>query len=334
MSDRSALATVFLDGTAWTGGRRAPLAGDASNRRYERVWHAKTGEPAVLMDAPPEHGEDVRPFVDIATHLRAIGLSAPQVIAENADAGFLLLEDLGDALFSTVLRQAPELEMELYQGAIDVLIHLHAQEMPQLEPYFPELLTNHADLVFDTYVTPISGAPDDTLRARFHNSFSDILAQTISGEPVLVQRDYHADNLLWLPDRAGVARVGLLDFQDAMAGHPAFDVMSLLQDVRRDVSASVEAAMLRHYIAQTGWDDHTFRTAYAVLGAQRSLRILGVFGRLSLQHGKPHYLNFVPKTWDNLCTNLNHPALAAVADLLLSVLPAPTVDALNRLKPT
>lgn len=333
MSDRAALARSFLDTTPWAGGRTALLAGDASNRRYERVWHTRTGETAVLMDAPPERGEDVRPFVHIARHLRGIGLSAPKIIAQSPQDGFLLLEDLGDDLFTRVLARDPGPEMTFYSAATDVLIALHRAELPQLEPYSVDLMIEHADLMFEKYLAPIRGHDDPALRARFAARFGEILAQTAQSPPVLVQRDYHADNLLWLPDRQGIARVGLLDFQDALAGHPAFDLMSLLQDIRRDVPAGVEAAMIRRYIDQTGWDDHGFRTAYMVLGAQRSLRILGVFARLAVDFGKPQYLPIMPKVWDNLRLNLEHPALAPVADMLLEVLPAPTPDALARLKP-
>lgn len=331
MADRATLARTFLETTPWAGGQLEPLAGDASNRRYDRVRHPQSGKTAVLMDAPPESGEDVRPFARIARHLRGIGLSAPEILAEAPGTGFLLLEDLGDDLYTRVLRREPELERELYAAATDVLIALHDAPLPSLEPNTPDLLAEHADLVFAKYAAPIAGQDNPSLRARFEDRFSEILAQTVPGAQVLVQRDYHADNLLWLPSRSGVARVGLLDFQDAVTGHPAFDLMSLLQDARRDVPAGIEAAMIRRYIAATGIDDHGFRTAYAVLGAQRSLRILGVFGRLALDLGKPHYLVFMPRVWRNLCLNLEHPALAPVADMLLNALPPPTPDNLARL---
>ena len=334
MPDRDALATAFLETTAWAGGRRAPLAGDASNRRYERVFQRETGKAAVLMDAPPDRGEDVRPFVRIAKDLRGIGLSAPDIIAENPKAGFLLLEDLGDGLFSRILNADPSQEMRLYTGATDVLIHLHQHEFPLLEPFSGTLIAEHADLVFDTYVAPVSGEVDPALRSRVRAQLEEALHQVAHPAPVMVLRDFHADNLLWLPERDGLARIGLLDFQDAMAGHPAFDVMSLLQDVRRDVSAATEAAMIRHYVEQTSWNDHDFRSAYAVFGALRSIRILAVFGRLSLSYSKPHYLDYMPRTWRNLTINLEHPILAPVADTLLGILPSPTPENLNRLKPS
>ena len=173
---------------------------------------------------------------------------------------------------------------------------------------------------------------DAALEAEFAGRFREILEATTTGAVVLVQRDYHADNLLWLPERAGAARVGLLDFQDAMAGHPGYDLVSLLQDVRRDVSAEVEAEMLRHYITESGVEDAAFRTAYAVLGAQRNLRILGVFGRLGLDYGKPQYVDMIPKVWAHVMRDLEHPALAPVAGLLRDALPAPTADVLARLR--
>ena len=150
---------------------------------------------------------------------------------------------------------------------------------------------------------------------------------------VLVQRDYHAENLLWLPDRQGVARVGLLDFQAARAGHRAYDLVSLLQDARRDVPAGVEMRMLDRYIAKTGVDELGFRTAYTVLGVQRNLRILGVFARLSLDYGKPQYVNLIPRVWDHMNRGLEHPALAPVADIIRGAMPAPTPKFLKRFYP-
>jgi len=159
-----------------------------------------------------------------------------------------------------------------------------------------------------------------------------LLAQHAADATVVIQRDYHAENLLWLPDRDGVARVGLLDFQDAMLGHPAYDLVSLLQDARRDVPAEIELSMTRRFIDRSGVDEHGFRTAYAVLGVQRNLRILGVFARLSLDYGKPHYVDLIPRVWAHLRRGVDHPAMAPVADLLLQTLPLPTADNLNRLK--
>ena len=333
MTDRSVLADAFLASTRWAKARRSPLAGDASNRRYERLNMPETGETAVLMDAPPEKGEDVQPFIQIARHLHGLGLSAPEIFAEDAEYGFLLIEDLGDDLFSRVIPRLPDLERTLYEAATDVLVALHDAPMPKLESYSPDLMTRMASLAFSKYRDPVIGTPDSDTQTRFAQRFEDILAQTTNSiPPVLTQRDYHADNLLWLPERKDVARVGLLDFQDAMSAHPAYDLVSLLQDVRRDVPAAIEAAMIDRYIMATGVDDHLFRTAYMVLGAQRGLRILGVFGRLGREYGKPHYVDMIPKVWDNVARNLEHPALAPVADLLLNALPRPTAEALKTLK--
>ncbi|MCB1341470.1 MAG: phosphotransferase [Pseudooceanicola sp.] len=329
MTDRSDLADAFLAGTVMAGAERGPLAGDASNRRYERLRDG--ARTAVLMDAPPEKGEDVRPFLRIARHLKGLGLSAPEIYAEDVAHGFLLIEDLGDDLYSRVLRREPALEAPLYRAATDVLVELGRGAVPSLEPYGPERMTTLACLAFSKYRDPVRGA-DAALEAEFAGRFREILEATTTGAVVLVQRDYHADNLLWLPERAGAARVGLLDFQDAMAGHPGYDLVSLLQDVRRDVSAEVEAEMLRHYITESGVEDAAFRTAYAVLGAQRNLRILGVFGRLGLDYGKPQYVDMIPKVWAHVMRDLEHPALAPVAGLLRDALPAPTADVLARLR--
>ncbi|MDF1716573.1 MAG: phosphotransferase [Antarcticimicrobium sp.] len=333
MTDRTALADSFLATTDWSQATRAPLAGDASNRRYERLTDPATGQTAVLMDAPPDRGEDVRPFTAIAHYLRDQGLSAPQILAEDAETGFLLLEDLGDALFARVLAADPTPERQLYEAATQVLITLFDAPLPDLPSYGPHLMAGLSGLAFSKYRMGIAGDDGGAAFARFLPRFEDVLRQTTGGRQVVALRDYHAENLIWLPDRAGPARVGLLDFQDAMLGHPAYDLVSLLQDIRRDVPAGIEIAMTELYISATGLDDHAFRTAYAVLGAQRNLRILGVFARLATDYGKPHYLALIPAVWAHLRRDLDHPALAPVAELLLEALPAPTPEALDRLRP-
>jgi aminoglycoside/choline kinase family phosphotransferase len=330
MTDRTELANAFLAGTEWAAATRAPLAGDASNRRYERL--SLGGRTAVLMDAPPDKDEDVRPFVHIARFLSDIGLSAPTILAEDDVNGFLVLEDLGDDLYARVVEREPKQERVLYEAATDALLHLHRADPPAVAHYHDRLMTEMAALAFTRYQEGITGEVDRDALDRFMPRFEDLLAASIHGAPVLVQRDYHAENLLWLPHRDGVRRVGLLDFQDAMLGHPAYDLVSLLQDARRDVSATTEMAMIDRYIAQSGCDDHGFRTAYAVLGAQRNMRILGVFARICIDLGKPRYIDMIPRVWDHMARDLDHPALAPVADLVLGSLPLPTASHLDALR--
>ncbi len=333
MAERAARALAFLSRAGWAAAHRKALAGDASNRRYERLTHPESGRTAILMDAPSDRGEDVRPFVRIARFLRGAGLSAPEIIATDAENGFLLLEDLGDDLFARVIPRRPRLEPLLYETATDVLIALHRVTPPDLDTYDPPLMAELAALAFDRYRTGITGQPDPTPRRAFVAAFGPLLEAATKGvTPVLIQRDYHAENLLWLPRRSGIARVGLLDFQDAMLGHPAYDLVSLLQDARRDVPGTIEKHMIARYAERTGRDRDEMETACAVLGAQRNLRILGVFARLSLDNGKPHYVDLIPRVWGLLQRDLDHPALAPVAGLVRRELPAPTPANLQRLK--
>lgn len=332
MTDRNTLCESFLSATPYAAWQRGLLAGDASNRRYERLAGAD-GKSVVLMDAPPEKGEDVRPFIRIAEYLRAQGLSAPEILARDVEHGFLLLEDLGDDLYARVILREPMLEKELYEAATDALVALHQAPIPDLEPYGPRMMAEMAGLALSKYRDGILGGQDPKLQSRFEDQFEDILRETVKGDPVLVQRDYHAENLLWLPAREGVARVGLLDFQDARSGHRAYDLVSLLQDARRDVPAGIEMQMISRYITAAGTDESGFRTAYTVLGVQRNLRILGVFARLSQEYGKPHYVDLIPRVWDHFIRGLEHPALAPVADLLRESLPAPTPENLDKLRP-
>ncbi|MBK0326012.1 phosphotransferase [Rhodobacteraceae bacterium F11138] len=330
MPEHEGLIRTFLQGTQWAEASRAPLAGDASNRRYERLTKPASGQTAILMDAPPQRGEDVRPFLRIARHLRKVGLSAPGILAEDTQHGLLLIEDLGDGLFARLIPQQPQLEQTLYAAATDVLLTLHRAPMPELESYDTGLMTDLAALAYAKYRFGLTGNTDG--EAAFRNAFARALDSVTPDHPVLIQRDYHAENLLWLPERSGVARVGLLDFQDAMAGHPAYDLVSLLQDARRDVPQEIETAMIARYLAGSDLSAEEFNAAYAILGAQRNLRILGVFARLSLEHGKPRYVDLIPRVWGHLMRDLDHPALGQVADLLRDTLPAPTPDRLLRLK--
>ena len=308
MTDRNSLSAAFLHQAGWGDARRGPLAGDASFRRYERL--RRDDGDAVLMDAPPPQ-EDVRPFVAIARWLAGHGFSAPRILAEDVADGFLLLEDLGDDLYARLLREERADEDALYTAAIDVLLALRHHPAAELAPYDARRLIDEALLFIDWYLPALTGAPADAAtRDSFAALWQNLAPAAVAQQPVTVLRDYHAENLLWLPGRQGMARVGLLDFQDAVAGHPAYDLVSLLEDARRDVAPDLAERMLRYYIAQSGEADAAFRRAYAILGAQRNIRILGVFTRLWKRDGKPGYQAFMPRMWGLVERDLAHPALA------------------------
>jgi len=326
MCDRSARIAGFLARSGWGGAARAPLAGDASNRRYERLTQGPDGAGAVLMDAPPEKGEDVRPFLSIARHLCGLGLSAPAILAADEAAGLLLIEDLGDDLYARLLARDETLEEPLYAAAVDLLAALHRAAPPAgLAAYDAGTMARLACLPFEWYLRAAcrAVAPQEV------ETFRAELATRLAAEAppsVLALRDYHAENLIWLPERAGLARVGLLDFQDAALCHPAYDLVSLLEDARRDVPEALQARMRARYVAAAGLDGAHFNAAYALLGAQRNLRILGVFARLCLRDGKPGYLALMPRVWGNLMRDLDHSALAPLRSTVLRLLPPPDPD--------
>ncbi|WP_425051039.1 aminoglycoside phosphotransferase family protein [Psychromarinibacter sp. S121] len=329
MSDRAALCSDFLSQAGWGDATRAPLAGDASARRYERL--SLGDRTAVLMDAPADQGQDVRPFVRIAALLSAQGLSAPDVLAQDADAGFLLLEDLGDALFARLIEKDPARETGLYRAAAETLVALRKMPVPEDLPVFtPKHMAQMIEPAFDWFAKPLGRPVETADQQALFTVFETVLDQTIGETFAFCLRDCHAENLLWLPDRTGLARVGLLDFQDAVAAHPAYDMVSLLQDARRDLSPALEPEIIAHYVSLTGDDPHAFRCAYSAIGAQRHLRILGVFGRLSLHFGKPHYIDFVPRVWQHLMTCLGTPGLEDLRAAVLQVVPEPM--ALDRLR--
>ena len=319
MSDRETLIADFTLRTGWGAAERRPIAGDASGRRYVRLVR-DTGATAILMDAPQATGEDVRPFLAIARHLLGLHLSAPRVLAEDAVAGLLLLEDLGEGIFARLVSADPANERPLYLAAAETLACLHRSPPPEnLTRFTPETMAELVRIVFDWYApaTPTREAGDFLDRLR------SVLDRTAPEPTVLALRDFHAENLVWLPRRDGAARVGLLDFQDAVVAHPAYDLVSLLHDARRDVTDEARVAALRHFLDLTGYAAQPFAAAAAALSAQRNLRILGVFTRLARRDGKTGYLRFLPRVWRLLLRDLDHPALAEMRRTALRVLPIP-----------
>ena len=316
MTERERQRRDFAARAGWGDAARAPLAGDASARCYERL--TRGAATAVLMDAPPPR-ESVRAFVRIARLLRGMGYSAPDILAVDDDLGFVLLEDFGDDSFDALLAGpgSPSLERTLYEAACDLLVDLHRRPVP------PDLPRYDADWMLDDAALFLESALDGTdgeAVAEFAAAWRGPLEEAAAGPAVLCLRDFHAGNLMWLPARgdggggtAGVRRVGLLDFQDARAGHPAYDLVSLLQDARRDLGAGLAAALVARYLgASPGLDEADFRAACAILGAQRAVRIVGVFHRLARRDGKPAYLAHLPRVWGHLDGNLAHAALAPV----------------------
>ena len=303
-------APQFLASCGWGGARIEPLAGDASFRRYFRVIAGERS--AVLMDAPPPH-EDPRPFIAVAEWLSSVGLSAPEILARDLDRGLLLLDDFGDARLRETLDSDPGLERELYELATDLLVQLHAHPpMAGLPVHGLDQWLDEVTLFTDWYC-PALGLDVDV--AGFAAAWQSVLAPVARDGlgPVTVLRDFHAENVMLVHGRDGVSRLGLLDFQDALAGHPAYDLASVLEDARRDVPAGIERAMIDRYVAATGHGE-AFEQAYWALAAKRNTRILGVFTRLWKRDGKPHYTAFQPRMWGLLERDLARPGLAPIRD--------------------
>lgn len=338
---RAAALWRFLDEAGWGGAQRTLIQGDASSRRYERL--AQGGETAILMDAPrrpdgpPVQGgrpysaiahlaEDVRPFVALAEGLRARGFSAPALLAGDLGEGLLLLEDLGS---QGVLRVgAPAIERMTV--AVDTLLRLHGLDLPdelavgdgsahRLAPYGEEPMMIELELMLDWYVPTRGRRLPASERSAFLALWRSALAPVWAARPTWTLRDYHSPNLMWLPGREGIARIGLLDFQDALMGHPAYDLVSLLQDARVDIPEALELHLLSRYVGGRQMSDVTFEAAdfamaYAALGAQRASKILGIFVRLAERDGKPGYLRHLPRVYGYLMRDLAHPALAALGE--------------------
>jgi aminoglycoside/choline kinase family phosphotransferase len=303
-------ADEFLASCGWQGADILPLAGDASFRRYFRV--VRGDRRAVLMDAPPPH-EDPRPFIAVAEWLTQRGLSAPEILARDLDRGLLLLDDFGDDRLREALDLDPAREFELYELATDVLVQLHQHApMPELRPHGLEQWLEELKL-FTEWYCPAVGADVDEV--AYQAAWTEVLKPIACDGlgPVTVLRDYHAENVMLIGGREGVGRFGLLDFQDAVAGHPAYDLASVLEDARRDVPAGIERAMIDRYVAATG-SGQAFEAAYWGLAAQRNTRILGVFTRLWKRDNKPHYRRFQPRMWGLLERDLDRPQLTPVRE--------------------
>jgi hypothetical protein len=347
-SGREELKRAFLATNGFGEARRERLPGDASTRSYERL-HRGAGSVLILMDQPPQAETAPCPpeaspaerralgynasarlaagridaFAAVAGYLSARGLSAPRLLALDAEAGFAVLEDLGDELFARRVERG-EPEAPLYEAAVDLLAELHAERPPEvLEGYgarwpllaYDDLALSTGCDLFLTWWPVYRGLepfPAEAL-AGWEAAWAPIRARGEAGATAFAHRDYHAENLLWLPERGGAARVGLLDFQDALRAHPAWDLLSLLQDARRDVAPELESAMLDRYLAaRPETDREAFLADYRALAGLNNTRILFIFARQIAHFGRPRYVEFMPRTWAHLHRNLADPALAGV----------------------
>lgn len=348
-SDREGRKAEFLKAAGLDGARRELLAGDASTRRYERL-HLPSGAHVIFMDQPPATesavcppgatdaermamgynaaarlaGGSVAAFVTTAAYLRGHGLSAPEIIAHDVDAGLAVLEDLGDGLYATLIAEGREAERPLYEAAVDVQAALQQAPPPEVliagDAAWPLLTYDTLALRIgtDTFLewwpkfSGFATFPDDAI-AEWDALWAPVWVRGEAGASVFTHRDFHAQNLLWLPGRSGPARVGLLDFQDALRAHPAWDLTHLLQDARRDVSPDLEAAMLDRFLAaRPELEREAFIADYRALAASNAARILGrVFARQALL-GRRQYEAFMPRTWRYLERNLADPALSGL----------------------
>ena len=321
--DRAQDRRQFLTSTDWADAPFLPLTGDASSRRYFR---AQGTHPAILMDAPPSTCGSMQSFVDISQYLAGLGLSAPTIYAADLQSGFLLLEDFGDDDFASLIQTDPSLENSLYFSAIDA-IHtiLDATPAPVASYGIPEM-AQACDLAFLHYTPQPAAVMGDALGAieEALAPFNTTLRTSL--------RDFHAQNLHWLPEREGTTRVGLLDFQDAVNTLPSYDLVSLLRDVRRDVSDELAQSARKAFAKRRGLDQTAFQDEFHLVAVQRNLRILGIFARLSQQMGKPHYVDLIPRVWTLLQDDLRHPPLAKLRNQLNEILPEPDTAHLERLK--
>lgn len=304
---RDLLKKLFLDEHFKDAYKIEALPLDASFRSYDRIYHDK--HSYILMNSPPDK-EDVLPFMKIGEFLYQKDFSSPQIIKNDVEKGFLLLEDFGDNHYSKAV--SSEVEEDLYRHAVDVLINLHNIEIEiDLPFYTKQKLLDEAVLLVDWYFKALNGEELSTLlRDEYIEIWSKLLDHIHFAEHCLVLRDYHADNLMWLGDRKGHKKVGLLDFQDAVIGSIAYDMVSLLEDARRDLGANIADKMMNYYLEQTNHNRREFLADYVILGAQRNCKIIGVFARKAIRDNDSRYLKMLPRVWNYVRSNLNSPLLA------------------------
>jgi len=351
-ADRIPIVRRFLDASGYGAAERRRIMGDASTRTYERL---RLGEQrAVLMNAPrrPDGppvrdgkpysaiahlAEDIVAFVGMANGLRQRGLSAPQIYEAELPDGLLVIEDLGSE--PVVTGDPPAPIEERYMAAVEVLIALHSRPLSNaipvaphvvhaLPPYDIDAYLIEAELLLEWYLPRLGVTITDETRSSYVALWTQALQVAVEADPTWVLRDFHSPNLIWLPERQDHARVGLLDFQDAVMGPAAYDVASLLQDARVDVPELMEVSLLGHYVRKRVEVDAAFEPAdfiqlYAVLAAQRASKILGIFARLDRRDGKPQYIRHIPRVWGYLQRSLAHPALAGLRDWYSHHVPAP-----------
>lgn len=341
---RSEALARLLEETGFADAQRVPLAGDASTRRYERL--ILPNRRAILMDAPPTAetspcppgatpaerrqlgwnamarlaASRVEAFSAVSAHLSDIGLAAPDIYGCDLGAGYMVLEDLGDALYANVIAAGDADEIPLYEAAAEVLAHTHAAPIPSrmtgpggaswpLLDYDALALEVNADLFAQWMPQAADVRMSDKDRARWEQVRDGLIVKALGFPRAFTIRDYHAENLLWMPERQGLKRVGLLDYQDAIRGWRGWDFAMLLDDARRDVSPAAREAAIRTYLKTTGAEEEPFRRELAVLGTLNTMRILGRFAQLT-SDGKTKYAAFMPREWGHLARNLQHPAVA------------------------
>jgi len=347
---------AFLKSAKWDEAIRTPVPGDASSRRYERLILGE--KRAVLMDAPkgaempsePDGasveerrtlgynalariaGNNPEAFACIANELTKRGFSAPQILAADLERGFMLLEDLGGNLYARVIENDPSKERKLYEAAVDTLAAIYRSTFPfvsefggktwRIRDYDSTALLAETDLCLDWYVKDFGYEFKGDIRKEFYALYEESFKYLKAHAPGLALRDFHAENLFWLPERQAISRVGLIDFQDGLLVHPAYDLMSLITDIRRDVSPDLKDILITRFCEKAGlMDDTDFRAAYAVLSVQRGTKLLGFPVRADLKFGKPQYRALLPRVKRHLNDDLSHPILTDIRNWYARHLP-------------
>ncbi len=312
--------TSFLESAGWANAAVTKIAGDLSARKYFRL--RKGSKKAVLMECASENDPSLSQFIMLSNWLRSLGLSAPEIYSADTQGGLAVMQDFGDSKLTTLIAKDPDIQKPSYEDIVDTLITIRNANPPLglATPSAQDFCD--ATTLADTWYTGADSQALDNIRAYLE----PILVETLKITPTVSLRDFHADNIIWLGDNPPARRAGLLDFQDAILTHPAYDLMSLLTDARTDVSKELSEHIIQIYCRRTGDNVAETSKAIAALGVQRNLRILGIFTSAARRDAKPHHLPALPRVYAHLITCASHPALSTFATTLRAALPKPTPD--------
>jgi aminoglycoside/choline kinase family phosphotransferase len=320
-TDRSAQLQRFID-SHFSGVKYSmtPIVGDAGLRDYFRL--STQDSNYIIMDCPPSY-TSVKPFIDVAQFLTQNDFSAPQIINYDTENGFLILQDFGKVSVRDYILGLEEQDLQertnIYHLSINLLVDLQKIAPPsELQNFSNDLMCSELSVFSDYYIPYKKNEKISSAKLeQFIEIWQNILSKQTQTTKSIILRDYHVENMMYLDQEKNIKKLGLLDFQDALVGSPIYDLVSILEDARIDIPRNFALECIQYYAEQKNLDFNKVLNDYHILGAQRNLRILGVFARKYSRDGNDTYLQYIPRVLKYLEYDLSHPILRPLKDWLL-----------------